>query len=233
MEANPPDRRGVQMAEVEGWPHCLTEDETLDRLCAGWSISRFGDGELAIALGSGNCTHAANPKLAREFCEILLNPSAGCIPAIPTMRPGPKLMNWERSKARWSVLFDPRMEYGSVFVGQSLSAPWILNDAFMRKWRSIWAGKKVGLVSHEVSALTKLVEQDGATAVPILCLENEAYSQIDDVEQRCLGADVDLILICAGPMATALANRLAPKIQAIDFGRGLGVVLRYEFKAEG
>jgi hypothetical protein len=215
------------------WPKCLTEEETLQKMLDGWSISRFGDGELAIALGSGNSTHKPNPKLAQEFREILVNPAPKCIPAIPTMRPGPKLANWERSLARWSVLFDHRITYGSVFVGQSVSAPWILNDDFIREWRNIWRGKKVGLVSHEVSALTKLVQQDDGVPVPILCPENEAYSKIDDVQKRCLDADVDLVLICAGPMATALANRLSSEVQAIDFGRGLGVVLRYEFKHEG
>jgi hypothetical protein len=212
------------------WPKCLTEEETLQKMLDGSSISRFGDGELGIAQGGDTETHAPNAKLAKELRTILVKPAPKCLPAIPTMHEGPRQAKWIKRADKWSPLFDMNRVYGSAFVGQSISAPWILNDDYIRKFRSLWSGKRVGMVSHNVEALTKLVRRDDCEIVPILCPERESYSDIDLTEASCLDADVDLVLICAGPMATALANRLSPHVQAIDFGRGLGVVLRYQYE---
>lgn len=235
------------------WPHCLTEAETLAKMNEGMSIARLGDGEIGIAFGGGTSTHVANPALAKELNEILWNPAENCIPAIPTMDPkSPKYGNWSRSKVRYMTILDPDRTYGSAFVGQTASSPWIDTDEHIDNFKKLWRGKRiVGISTGKPSAtnmriwkgtelemdelggdvsLDKVLTRDAAEVITMICPELEAYNKIDEFEAKCVELQPDLVVMCAGPMATVLANRLAHRgIQAIDFGRGLGVVIRHEY----
>jgi hypothetical protein len=210
------------------WPRCLTEDETLDRMCAGASLARLGDGELAIAQGKGNSTHAPNPALAKDLRRILHDPAPGCLPAIPTMDPkSPKYGNWSRSKARFAPLFDPARVYGSAFVGRSDCAPWILRPDYFAAFRGLWAGRRVAAVCAEDHGLRKLLAKDAAHVTWVPCPKMEAYGALAAIEATCLAAGTTLAVICAGPAATVLADRLARAgLQAVDLGRGAGMLLK-------
>lgn len=211
---------------MSDWPRCLTEIETLERMLAGWSISRLGDGEFAIALGGGNATHKPNNRLAKELREILKAPADGCLPAIPTMDPaGPRYDRWARHKPRYRKLVDMERIYGSAFVGQRKSAPWVGTTEHADGFRRLWRGRKVVAVSR--GGLPKLF--DGAASVDwIECPEHEAYSVIDDLEKACLDAGADIAVLAAGPCATVLANRLSGKgLHAIDLGRGARTVMEH------
>ncbi len=211
------------------WPKCLTEAETLSKIVNGMSISRFGDGEFACAFGKGNATHKPNEKHAKELRDILETPAKNCLLAIPTMDPkGPKYNGWVRHKVRYYRLLNPNRIYASVFVGQSQSAPWILTKEYTEKFRGIWSGKQVTAVCPPTHGLIKLLQQDGADVTWVVCPRTEAYSAIDQLEVSCVNAGLKLVIISAGPMATVLANRLTYHgIQAIDIGRGAGVLLKF------
>jgi len=224
------------MSDNLPWPKCLTEAETLAAMVSGMSISRLGDGEIGIALGGGNTTHKANEALASELREILRNPAPLCLPAIPTMEhKSPKYSNWVRHKKRYydSGIFDPERIYGSAFVGQTQSAPWIDTDEHVRAFRSLWKDKHtVGVTPEGDVSLEKLLRRDTQDVTMIYCTKLEAYSRIDELEASCVSLTPSIVVICGGPMASVLANRLTRHgIQAIDLGRGLGVVLRHEFPA--
>ncbi len=212
------------------WPKCLTEAETLSKIVNGMSISRFGDGEFACAFGIGNTTHGPNEKHALELRNILIAPAENCLPAIPTMDPkGPKYTNWARHQVRYYRLLDPNRVYGSVFVGQSLSAPWILTKEYVSAFRGVWTGKEVTAVCPvQTDGLLILLKQDRADVTWVSCPLTEAYSAIDQLVANCVEAGPKLVVMSAGPAATALANRLTLHgIQAIDLGRGVGVLLRF------
>ena len=213
---------------MTAWPRCLTEDETLERICDGASIARLGDGELAIALGAGNSTHAPNPALAKDLQRILHDPAPGCLPAIPTMdAKSPKYPNWARSKARFAPLFDQSRVYGSAFVGRGDCAPWILRADYFAAFRSLWAGRRVAAVCAAGHGLPKLLEKDAAQVSWIECPKAEAYGALREIETACLEARAAIAVICAGPAATVLADRLARGgLQAIDLGRGAGMLLK-------
>lgn len=212
------------------WPVCLTESETLDQMEQGISIARFGDGELACAQGRGNGTHKPNKKHAAELRKILTNPAPGCLPAIPTMLPAiTNFANWERLKARFLPLFDISKVYGSAFVGRADVATWISTREYMDRFHQLWAGKKVAAVHPDGHGLPKLLVGDGATVDWIECPYLDAYSEIDEIEEQCLATAADVVVICAGPAATCLANRLAGRgMFAIDLGRGAGMLLRFK-----
>ncbi|MDR1493459.1 MAG: GT-D fold domain-containing protein [Planctomycetaceae bacterium] len=66
--------RELRTAEKE-YPQVASCTETLDKLIVGASISRFGDGELAVCLGrTVNYTNAYNPKLQRRLLDVLHSP---------------------------------------------------------------------------------------------------------------------------------------------------------------
>ena len=219
------------------WPNCLTEVETLAKMGEGMSISRLGDGEFGIARGGGNSTHAKNKVLASELRAILSNPIDSCISAIPTMDSkspkyayGPdRQMGWHKHIKRYMSLLDPNHTYGSAFVGQVASAPWILDDTnYGEGFRKIWRGKRViGITPYLDRNLQKALSVDAGEVIIIQCTKTEAYKQIEIIQKECVLVKPDVVVICAGPMASCLATRLAKKgIQAIDLGRGLGVVFR-------
>ncbi len=234
------------------WPQCLTEAETLAKMGEGMSISRLGDGELGIIFGGNTSTHAKNSALANELREILWDPAENCLPAIPTMDPkSPRYQNWSVSKVRYMTILDPNRVYGSAFVGQTVSSPWIDTDEHIDGFKRLWMGKRVVAISTGKSESTEMriwkgeelvmdyiggdvtlettLARDAAEVIPIFCLELEAYDEIDEYEARCIQLNPDLVVACAGPMATVLANRLARRgIQCIDLGRGLGVIVRHK-----
>lgn len=210
------------------WPRCLSEAETLERMCGGTSLARLGDGELAIAQGKGNSTHAPNAALAKALRRILHDPAPNCLPAIPTMDPkSPKYGNWSRSKARFAPLFDPARVYGSAFVGRGDCAPWILRPDYFAAFRGLWAGRRVAAVCAADHGLRKLLAQDAAEVIWVECPKTEAFGALAAIEADCLAAGAALAVICAGPAATVLADRLARAgQQAIDLGRGAGMLLK-------
>ena len=213
---------------MSAWPRCLSEDETLDRMRAGDSLARLGDAELKIAQGCGNSFHAPNPALAEDLRRILHDPAPGCLPAIPTMDPrSPKYGNWSRSKARFAPLFDRTRVYGSAFVGRSDCAPWILRPDYFAAFRGLWAGRRVAAVCAADHGLRKLLARDGAQVVWVECPKTEAYGALAALEAGCLAAGAALAVICAGPAATVLADRLARAgLQAVDLGQGAGMLLK-------
>ncbi len=235
------------------WPVCLTEAETLAKMNEGMSISRLGDGEIGIIFGGNTATHMINRALAKEMKKILWEPAENCLPAIPTMDPkSPRYENWALSKLRYNNILDQDRVYGSAFVGQSVSSPWVDTDEHVDGFKQLWKGKRVVAISTgnpeatrmrvwkgevlEMShlggdiTLFSMLEKDAAEVLPVLCGELEAYSQIDEIQARCIDLQPDIVVACAGPMATCLANRLAKDgIQCIDLGRGLGVIVRHVY----
>lgn len=210
------------------WARCLGERETLARMRAGDSVARLGDGEFGIALGGSTATHRPDPRLAEELRGILKDPAAGCLPAIPTMdAKSPRFFNWVRHRTRYRTILDMDRTYGSAFVGQTVSAPWIATTEHADEFRRLWAGKRVVALCPDNAGLNSLLTRDAAAVTWVFCPKIEAYSVVDDLERACLDARAEIAVLVAGPCATVLANRLAAKgLHAIDLGRGVGVILR-------
>jgi hypothetical protein len=215
------------------WPEVLTEAETLERVVAGASIARFGDGELKICCGGATVTHARNVTLAVELRAILLDPAPSLLPAIPNPRAVEKRwVSWESQREQWAKLMDPARVYGSAFVGRPKVAPWVDTLEHRARFRSLWRDgrRPVVVVSSADHPIAGWLRRDGAdVAAFVECQKLEAYDGIDRVEQAVanLTLPTALVVICAGPMAKPLANRLARHgVQAIDLGRGAGFLYK-------
>lgn len=204
---------------MTAYPHVLSEHETLRRVVAGASLSRFGDGELRQAERACNIKpQRANGKLTARLRAILLN-SGQCLVGIPNIHSDtPKSAHWQTYLPYARLLAD--REYGSAFITRPDSAPWINEDDYWTLLHSIWVGRDVTLVRGAPKSLTKddLVRWGAADVREILCQPQHAFEDYDQILSQ-IGTPSHPVLLCLGPTATVLAVDLCAKgVHAIDLG---------------
>lgn len=205
------------------YPRVVNENDTLDAVLSGKSITRYGDGEFRLAMGgTKNVSQIAHPRLREELCEILVTPQKFCLVAIPDMNDkSPKWWFWSKYQNKYPRMLHPKMTYYSQFITRPDSAPGIDVPEFYDRMEKLWMGQEVVLVRGSERSL---VEGRGTMALatkvhPVLCARRDAYQEIDRVERDVLALNTKRVLLCAGAMATVLTYRLAKKgLHAIDLG---------------
>lgn len=224
------------------YPTVLSEDETVDRVLDGWSLARYGDGEMSIMTG-GNCvSQVGDKRLAEELRKVARFDWAGgpkLLPCIPNAFASPRLA-WRQKWAdgKFAALYDPARIYGSAFITRPDSAPWIDTPAYWAKVRQIWEERDIVLVkgterSLRASALVgarQVVEIDGRNVTAAYPLgHRDAFAVLGRIEAETLAAVTPgaTAILCLGPAATVLAARLAWKgVHAVDLGH-LGMFMRH------
>lgn len=216
------------------YPHVLSEEQTLDNVIRGASIGRYGDGEMNIARG-GNCvSQVRDPGLAQELKLILggtINKHAtNFIVGIPNLDArSPKILNWKKQAGYFEELVVERPPkhfiYGSSFITRPDSAPWIDTKEYFDAVESLWRGQNVILVGNGKRSLTKeFLEETGARGVAwVECPYRDAYASAGSLYLQILNlsrhASIKRVLLCCGPTATILADKLAGAgLHAIDLG---------------
>jgi len=203
---------------VTSYPHVLTEHETLARVAAGASLSRFGDGELRQAAHAVNIKPQTADRALTARLRAILQDSGDCLVGIPNIHvKGPKDQHWQTYK--WSAEMLSDRVYGSAFISRPDSAPWINNDFYWDLMWSLWLGRDVTLVRGAQKSLTKewLMAQGAGTVHEILCKPQNAWADYDDI-MREIGTP-ERVLLCLGPTATVMAVDLCAKgVHAIDLG---------------
>lgn len=206
------------------WPQVLDEDETLDRVLAGASLARFGDGELNLATGGVCITQAPVAPIGAVLKAILSNGTGKCLVGIPRQA-GPKAAFWAKyDRPDIHAMFRPGMIYGSAFITRPDSAPSIDRADYWRKLRSLWEGKRVTLVRGSEKSLTPAMLTDAKYVREIICPSKNAYADCGHILHKI--GEAETVLLCLGPTATILAVELALKgAHAIDLGH-VGMFLR-------
>lgn len=205
------------------YPKVIGELDTIRMLQAGYSISRFGDGEFKMIDGAGYVREPPNKKLANELRNILRKPPETLLRAIPTMDPaGAKFATWKKHKERFSgLLRGSKGVFYSAFISRPDSAQWIRTREFAEEFVKVWKDKKVAVLCEADSKALTLVMRTARTYGHMLCPSHKAFQHIDFYEQVLAGLRADVVLLSCGMTATCLAARLARRgIQAIDFGSG-------------
>jgi len=204
---------------LETYPRVHDEFETIKKVLRGFSLSRFGDGELKIIHGAGYSREKANRNLTAELLDTFLNPDPKCIIGIPTMNPeGPKYANWLRHEARFLRVLT-KQRYYSAFVTRPDSAPWISTPEYAQYVQRIWAGKHAVVLCEQSGSMIKTVRMAAKSAAHIMCPREGAYARIDKLEERILDAKPDVAILACGPTASILANRLCKKgVHTVDLG---------------
>lgn len=215
------------------YPHVLSEEETLRRVLAGASIARFGDGEMNLVRG-GNCvSQVFDYCLAQELRLILggtlhKHAPSSFIVGIPTLDTrSPKILNWMKQRPHFLryIHCGPHFTYGSSFITRPDSAPWINTREYFDAVQSLWKDQEVILVANGRRSLTKeFLEQTGAGSVAwIECPYRDAYAVAaglyKQVESMARSEGIRRVILCCGPTATVLADKLAAAgMHAIDLG---------------
>jgi hypothetical protein len=202
------------------YPKVADEFETIKKVLKGFSLSRYGDGELKILSGKGYVREAGSAKLTAELVEAFQTPAPMCLVGIPTMCPdGPKYESWLRHEARFLRFLKPKARYYSAFVTRPDSAPWIDSPEYVRQVQHIWLGKRAVVLCEERGSMRLAVAKGAESVKHVVCPRHEAYAQIDRLEREIVKASPDVAILSAGPTASCLANRLAARgIQAVDLG---------------
>lgn len=213
------------------YPMVAGEFHTMCMVSRGYSLARFGDGEMKMAEGFGYAREPGSQKLANELLKTLRTPHPRCLVGIPTYDPnGPKYTNWLRHQERFLTLLQPGVPYFSAFVSRPDSAPWINTREYAELVQSCWAGKSVAVICERSGSMLKTVQLAAKRVKHFECPRHKAYARIDKLEENVRLWNPDIVVMAAGPTATCLANRFAAeRIQAIDLGSAggfLGKLLR-------
>jgi hypothetical protein len=202
----------------------LGEAETLDA-CQSFGIARFGDGELRLATGGAAISQKADPKLARELQDILVN-YCGLIVGIPNFDATPNKTTWEKYRTRPFGGFYCQELYGSAFITRPDNAPWIDTPEYWAAVRALWKGKDVALVVGDTKSLTPGMLTGAASVRVVNAPRQNAYDDVDGLEYA-LRDWHGLVVMCLGPTATVLAARLARHgVHALDLGH-IGMFMKH------
>lgn len=210
---------------VGTYPKVRDEFSTVAKLLEGYSISRFGDGELKIMGGAGYSREPVNAALTNEINQVFQNPPAGLLLGVPTMdQDGPKGKNWLRHQERFMEFMRPKYQYYSAFISRPDSAPWIRNPAYALLVERLWLeNHRVAVVCEPDCSILRTVQMSKANVIHIPCPSREAYSKIGELQDAVDRSSAEVAIISAGPTATCLAARLCVmSIQAIDMGSAGG-----------
>lgn len=206
-----------------GYPPVKGEMETLRKIRKGFSIARFGDGEVGVSEGCGYTREDKNALLSMELREVLDRPLPNLIIGIPTMDPkGTKIKNWIRHCTRYAKTFPKNRQYWSAFISRPDCGEWMLNRDYALEVQKIWLGRgKVTLICSEGdrNKLYQVIKTTNEVDL-IECPWRGAYKVINELEQAALDAGNDLVILSHGVSATVLAYRLAKtkQVQAVDIG---------------
>lgn len=206
----------------------MDEDTTLKVALAGRSISRFGDGELRLAVGGKAVSQVALPKLRKELCNLLREQTAAlvCVPRIShTHTPRDKVVLWSKyATGKYTTLFGKK-QFGSAFITRPDSAPWIDRPDYWKLVRDLWLGRDIVLVVGSDRSLREDMMTEARSIRMVHGSYHDSYECIDRIEEE-IGTPSGPVILCLGATATILAERLARKnVHALDLGH-IGMFMR-------
>lgn len=209
------------------------EFETLRKLAEGFSIARWGDGEVKLMRGAYATRELKNPKLAAELIDALQNPHERCLRGVLRDHPGPKNESLGRHRLELWRYLDPVQQYYSAHISRADHAPWMETDEYAELAHALWRGKRAAVIAETPLVSTyRAVSLTAREVIHISCPHRETYAVIDEIEQAAVDAKSDVVVMAAGPAATCLANRLSKRgIQALDFGRIGSLIVRHSDSA--
>lgn len=201
------------------YPSVLSEDESLQRILAGASLARYGDGEFNLCVGHSIPCQRFDTRLQVVLRGILRDPGP-CLVGIPNLHSlTPKHQFWQKYLTLAPALLSAEVAYVSAFISRPDSAPWIDRADYWASLERLWLGKAVTLVRGSVRSL---IADDlmGATSVTeIVAPVVDAWAEYARLRTEIGAVTSDVVLLCLGPTATVLAADLCREgIQAVDVG---------------
>lgn len=212
------------------YPAVLGELETLQAVCAGRSLARYGDGEFALCRGRSIRFQRHDYSLQGRLRGILRTEGA-CLVGIPNILSAtPKAKYWEKYRAAADLLGG--QTYASAFISRPDSAPWIDTPEYWSLVASLWRGQEVTVVRGASSSLNASDLEGARLVSQIHASSRDAWFEYRSLFERIRAAGPERVLLSLGPTATVLAVDLcAHGFHAVDLGH-LAVFLRKHRRGE-
>ena len=202
---------------MTSYPEVRSEFETLEAVCQGASLARYGDGEFKLSDRFGGIkSQVYDPRLQKRLRTILKD-SGECLVGIPNILSlTPKREFWSKY-LRFAKLLRADRTYFSSFISRPDSAPWIDTPAYWELLSSLWRGRKVTLVRGGNKGLTPADLVGAAEVTEIIGPRQHAWADYEALLERV--GRPERALICLGPTATVMAVDLCARgVHAIDLG---------------
>lgn len=161
------------------YPAVAGEFETVRKLCKGFSIARYGDGEVKVMSKHVYTRELVPvPELARELIEVAAHPHPKCLIGIWTMDPaGTKYENLKRHRERMAHYFHPGtgVRYYSSFITRPDTGAWLETREYYEAIIKVWDRKRrIAIVSEANSKLLSVIRDTH----PVFHVECPMYHEI-------------------------------------------------------
>lgn len=224
-------------------PRVLSVEETIDKiLSGGFSISRFGDGEMLLIDNKAIGFQKADERLSTRLAEILNSKETFHLVCISDVFNGLEKYT-RRAKRFWRTHFylygwvwDEYLQNDKTYGNTFVSRPYMdfkdksVSGGWFKQLKEIWSGRDIVIIEGEKSRLGIGNDFfDNAKSISrILCPAQNAFDKYDEIYKAASEIDkCKLILIALGPTATVLSYDLYKLgFQAIDIGH---VDIEYEW----
>ena len=185
----------------------LSEIATMTEVAQGTSLARFGDGELLIMANKDARHQRRDSGLALALLDILNG--SPCLVGAPHTR-GIRSDYWREFLGQYGYFIDEENWNGSAFVSRDDEVPW--TNEHRELLRSLRLGPSPIIVAPSSYPTAQIDDH-------MVCPSENAYEAIDNLEKELVSRLPNPAILCCGPTATVLADRLARKgIWAVDLG---------------
>lgn len=228
-------------------PKVMGIEETLGIIIRnGYSVCRFGDGELKLIKGGQTWFQESVPLLQQRLKEILKNHQPNLLVCVPNIFDSlssftePNRNYWSLHIARdrriWYRFMDCNQTYYDAFISRCY-LPYIDKKQtahFFALWKNLWEGKDLIIIEGEKTrfGVGNNLLANAHSVKRILCSNTQAFTHYDKIKNtvKQLGQHF-LVLLALGPTATVLASDLCLLgYQAIDVGH---LDIEYEWFLRG
>lgn len=210
----------------ENPPMVLNEWETIRLVLKGYSISRYGDGEVKHMDGVKNVSQEVDGDLRVALNRVFKSNTPRHIVAIPNVYSDLAFINATEDyiysmMIRFAKIADMDKVYGSSYITRADLCPYFANPGYWSLISELWRDKGVVLVR----GVAKRANPHGmmSQAMDLIELEipaKNAWCCYKEIFSECMSMPEDYIyLLAAGPTATVLAHDLCKRGRwAVDVG---------------
>ena len=214
----------------------VEEYDTIEKLTQGYSIARFGDGELELVFLSGlayfkELLRGRRPKVfengglwfSYRLRKVLQSDSEKLLIGIPNIFFENSIKKWKskyyhENKGRIADYLIPGKTYYSMFFVRYNRRSMRSEETHWKRIRQIWDGKKIAIVNFNPKVAHLDIFSNASEIAHISCMRRNIWGwgfRYKKLLKKCLDADYELCLAMAGPVASLLAYDLCNMRQAM------------------
>lgn len=224
----------------------MSAEETIDKILEGYSIARYGDGELQWMLGTNEHSfQKGSEKLKERLAEVFTSNEKKLLICLSESFTELDHFSYE-DRLFWQLLlkkhwkeYEKVIDLEKTYGNAHISRPYISYNKKYRKQaagkfaylKKIWDNKKLLIVEGEKTRLGVGNDlMDNVKEIKrLICPSKDAFESYDKIMDFIKNMDykADMILMALGPTATILAYDLSKLgYHAVDIGH---VDIEYEW----